>query len=671
MKKIYLFLLFNLAISLAVNAQIYVTETGGTQGNDGTSWDTAYDKVKLQQAIDEAAAATVKEVRVAKGTYHPTLNLTGTANADKSFVLRYGVKIYGGFAGNNADNLTNRNFVTNETILSGDFGGGVNSFHVVVNIDNVSDVVLDGFTVTGGSATGAASGPTPGAFAIQRNRGGGIHIDGSDDTNKAIDTEIELRNLKIINNKALHGGAIYKSRSVTAAVINVKLSYSFLSDNESTATATGAGNGGGSISQSGGTMDIANTIVQNSKSGTNGGAIYNQNFGVMNITKTKFLNNISVQSAAIIQILTGTVNVSNTVFFGNQSKVATIIAGSGSGKGTLNAVNNTFYQNRFTDDPVRGVIGFQNSNWGEVSLYNNIFRDNRDVNNVLYDLERTPPTNTVILNIKNNLLETAYAETGTKVVITDNIVYNPSSPLFASTTAADANFLHLVEGQATERGNNSLATAAGLLVGIDLFGDNRLLHANIDLGAYEYQGVLPVTFDYFRATKAGNTANLTWKTISETNNSHFILERGSRPSSFSELARKTGAGTTTSASNYSFIDQNPLNGVNYYRLIQYDKNGTSTVLGEQALTFSLNKAQNSIYPNPAAKQVFVKLAEVKGDITIDLVALTGQNIFTKVYRVSGNEEIAIDLANVPQGSYVLWINKGKNINDRKKLLVVK
>lgn len=671
MKKIYLCLLFNLSITLGINAQIkYVTESGGSQGNDGASWDTAYDKSKLQQAINEAETLG-EQVWVAKGVYRPTFNLTGTADVDKSFVLRNGVKIYGGFAGNITDNLANRDFSTNETILSGDFEGGVSAHHVVVNIANVSGVVLDGFTITGGSATGSTAGITPGTFAIQRNRGGGIYIDASDDTNKAIDTEVELKNLKIVNNKAFHGGAIYKNRFVSTAVVNVRLLSSFLSDNEGTATATGTGNGGGSIFQTGGTMDIENTTIQNSKSGTNGGAIYNQNFGVFNIKKTKFLNNVSNQSAGTIHILTGTVNVSNSVFFGNEGKLAVIITGSNSGKGTLNAVNNTFYQNRFTDAAPRGVIAFQNTNYGEANLHNNIFRDNKDASNFLYDLERVVPTNTVILDLKNNLFETAYTGVATKVFVENNYTYQPLLPLFASTTQADFNFLHLVEGQATERGNNSLATTAGLLVGVDLFGNNRLLHANIDLGAYEYQGVLPVQFDYFKVAKAGNDANLTWRTISETDNSHFIIERGASPAQFTELTRKTGAGTTSLPTAYRFVDQNPLNGINYYRLTQYDKNGDSKILGVQALTFSLNAAQTLVYPNPAAHQVFVKLADAKGKVTIDLVSLTGQNLWSKTYNVSGEEEIPIDLADVPKGSYVLWINKGKNNYGNKKLLVVK
>ncbi|RYG16951.1 MAG: T9SS type A sorting domain-containing protein, partial [Chitinophagaceae bacterium] len=300
-----------------------------------------------------------------------------------------------------------------------------------------------------------------------------------------------------------------------------------------------------------------------------------------------------------------------------------------------------------------------------------IFRDNKDATDGLYDLERVVPTNTVILDLKNNLFEVAYAETGAKVTAAKNYVYSSSGSLFASINPADVNFLQLVEGQGTERGDNGLATTAGLLVGIDLLGNSRLMHSNIDLGAYEFQGVLPVTFDYFTAVKAGSTAKLTWKTLAETNSSHFLIERGSSPSNFTFLTRQNASGTTVVPSIYNYVDQNPLAGVNYYRLVQFDYNGDRKILAEKAVTFNLEHAQNLIYPNPAAQQVYIKLANAKGQVTVDLVSLTGQTILAKAYNISENEEIAINLADVPKGSYILWLNKRMKNNDKKKLLVIK
>src|SRR5690606_12796200 len=111
-------------------------------------------------------------------------------------------------------------------------------------------------------------------------------------------------------------------------------------------------------------------------------------------------------------------------------------------------------------------------------------------------------------------------------------------------------------------------------------------------------------------------------------------------------------------------------GTNYYRLVQYDKDGKSAVLGEQALTF-LNNVQTEIYPNPANQQVTVKLSGLDGTATLDLVSITGQTLFSKTYRISAANEITVDLSGIAAGTYVLWINKNKENSDRKTLVVVK
>lgn len=121
-------------------------------GGDGTSWKTAF--TDLQVAL--AAAVSTDEIWVAAGTYTPT----NSSDRSVSFVLKSGVKIYGGFLGDEKK-LKERTLDPTLTVLSGDIGTAGddtdNSYHVVY-ADGVTEAVLDGFTVTRGHGDNYSAG---------------------------------------------------------------------------------------------------------------------------------------------------------------------------------------------------------------------------------------------------------------------------------------------------------------------------------------------------------------------------------------------------------------------------------------------------------------------------------------------------------------------------------
>jgi hypothetical protein len=153
---------------------IYVDDDA-TGTNDGSGWANAY--VYLQDALADANDAQKPvEIRVAQGTYTPDCG-NGYVRGDKQakFLLKSGITIKGGFAGVGADDPNAWDHQVYETVLSGDLSGNderllsnfvENSDHVIWCIEGDASAVLDGFTITGGYATGRMGG---GLFNYEAN----------------------------------------------------------------------------------------------------------------------------------------------------------------------------------------------------------------------------------------------------------------------------------------------------------------------------------------------------------------------------------------------------------------------------------------------------------------------------------------------------------------------
>lgn len=102
--------------------------------NNGSSWSNAY--TNLQTAI--ANAKSGDEIWVAKGIYRPTLKTERTV----SFVLKNGVKMYGGFAGNETS-INQRDIEKNVTKLSGDIGTQGSNSDNTYNVVDISNTTKD------------------------------------------------------------------------------------------------------------------------------------------------------------------------------------------------------------------------------------------------------------------------------------------------------------------------------------------------------------------------------------------------------------------------------------------------------------------------------------------------------------------------------------------------
>ena len=149
----------------------YVDASAPSDG-DGRSWATAYQKVS--PAISEWTTAGL-EIWVAGGTYHESL-----------VILEDNTALFGGFVGTETAR-EQRDWADHPTILAAT-GLGTR----VVTIDSVEGTTIDGFSITGGAATGS----------YPDDHGGGLYYSDVDSAT--------LAHCTIIDNFADHcGGGIY------------------------------------------------------------------------------------------------------------------------------------------------------------------------------------------------------------------------------------------------------------------------------------------------------------------------------------------------------------------------------------------------------------------------------------------------------------------------------
>ena len=130
--------------------------------------------------------------------------------------------------------------------------------------------------------------------------------------------------------------------------------------------------------------------------------------------------------------------------------------------------------------------------------------------------------------------------------------------------------------------------------------------SQFSIGKTTKVGGLPIKLIYFNVVKRDNVVNLSWATGSEINNDYFTIERSIDGIKFEPILRKKGAGNSTITLKYTDVDENPMEGVSYYRLKQTDYDNHFTYSEVKSIKFSPSQnnegAQTlkliSISPNP-------------------------------------------------------------------------
>ncbi|MGK0388648.1 MAG: hypothetical protein ACI94Y_001380 [Maribacter sp.] len=176
--------------------------------------------------------------------------------------------------------------------------------------------------------------------------------------------------------------------------------------------------------------------------------------------------------------------------------------------------------------------------------------------------------------------------------------------------------------------------------------------------------ILPVELIYFDAIKDESTAVLKWETASEENNLGFNIEHSTNGEDFRPIGWVEGAGTTVEVQQYRFVDEDPIRGLNYYRLVQTDIDGTITRSDVEVLTFE-SKFHASVFPNPTRlrKETTLRLfIETKQNVIVRVYNMIGQLALEVSYDLNqGDNEVILPHGNMDSGQYTISVTYDERI----------
>lgn len=175
--------------------------------------------------------------------------------------------------------------------------------------------------------------------------------------------------------------------------------------------------------------------------------------------------------------------------------------------------------------------------------------------------------------------------------------------------------------------------------------------------SFVFGNPLPVTLTDF-SISCEQELTINWTTGSEQNSDYFIVEKSRDLENWINMAKQTAAGNSNSNIDYTEKDENPWNGLCYYRLKQIDFNGSEKVYNPISIICDRVNNRLNVYSDPASGVLAVNVSYNQNKIKtqIQIIELTGKIIASQdIILGDGTSEVYFSTNKLTSGIYIARI----------------
>ena len=186
---------------------------------------------------------------------------------------------------------------------------------------------------------------------------------------------------------------------------------------------------------------------------------------------------------------------------------------------------------------------------------------------------------------------------------------------------------------------------------------------------------LPVGLVTLAATPQGQRVHLKWTSLAEKDVSHYELERSSDGQNFTKFGEQSALGNDELSQSYQSTDNNPVNGINYYRLKIWDTDGKFNY--SKIVSANINPGAGFLlYPNPnngSKVTINSEVALPDEDIQLTIIDLSGKVVYRKLVSAAqriSTHSIELEALNLSSGNYFINL-KGASVSAQLELVITK
>lgn len=176
--------------------------------------------------------------------------------------------------------------------------------------------------------------------------------------------------------------------------------------------------------------------------------------------------------------------------------------------------------------------------------------------------------------------------------------------------------------------------------------------------------ILPVKFGFVKATQQFSGIKVEWSNLTELDVINYSVERSADGRNFTAVGSVNARLNNGGKADYSFMDANPLDGVNFYRIKSLETDSRTRYSIIVKVDTRGGATQLVLYPNPSTgEQISYQAVNLaRGKYTLRIFNAMGQQVYTQALNhAGGSVSEAIPLPAVKAGIYSFRLSSDENI----------